>query len=218
MKPSRRLPTASACALVLALIVGACGSSATATPTATPQPTGAGGLGGLGGLFGSGGLGGSGGLLGGLSFHGNPDLEAKLPSTLCGGTAFKMSMPAGAIPAAALGALGGGISSLLSGVTGTATVSWAFAIADPTTGATCDTTIYAFQVSGGDPTTLMNEIVQSQVSDGATSSQASVGGKNVTVLVTTDGTRTYSYVNGDTVYGVEAADDASAAAALSQLP
>lgn len=223
---SVRLPAASVFAVVLALLIAACSSSATATPTPTPQPTestgglgGSGGLGGLlGGLSGSGGLGGSGGLsalLGAL--HGDPTLEAKLPAQLCGAAPITMSAPSGAIPVAALGALGGGVSSLLSGMPSTATVSYAVGIADPTAGATCTASIYAFEVSGGDPTTLMNEYVQAQVSSGATSSQASLGGKNVTVLVS-DGNTTYSYVSRDTIFGVQAADDTTAGTILAQLP
>ncbi len=96
-------------------------------------------------------------------------------------------------------------------------MSYAFAIADATAGATCDATIYAFQVSGGDPTTLMNSYVQSEVSNGATSSQESLGGKGVTVVVS-GGSTTYSYVNSDTIYGVQAADDATAGTILAPLP
>ncbi|HTS15060.1 MAG TPA: hypothetical protein VMH24_05290 [Candidatus Sulfotelmatobacter sp.] len=215
-----RLPALSALALFVALVAAACGSSA--TPTPTPAPTAAGGNGGLGGITlpsGLGGLGGSGGLLGGLG-NGNPTLQAKLPSQICGAPALTFSTPAGAFPAAALGGFGGlgGVGSLLSGLTSTETFSFAVAGPGVTASDPCDTTYFAVQLSGGDGNTFLQAMIQENASAGGSSSTTSLAGKNVTVVTESDGTKTYAVVEGDTVIAVQAADDATAAAALSALP
>ncbi len=207
---SLRLPAASACALALALIVAACGSSATATPTPTVAGGGGGGL--------PSGLGGSGGLLGGLLGNNNPALEAKLPTQICGAPALTFSMPAGAFPAAALSGLAGGAGSLLSGLSSTATFS--FAIAGPGAAASdpCDTTYFAIQISGGDANSFVQLMLKQNQTDGGSSSTTSLGGKNVTIVTDSSGSKTYFIVNGDTAIGVQAADDATAAAAFAALP
>ena len=228
-RPSRVAPYITVCAVVLALIATACGSGSSATPTPTPTPapsSGLGGLGGLpsglgdlGGLFGSPGA--SGGLLGGLAFHGDPDLESKLPAQLCGGSALKWSWPAGAIPASALSAAGanGGLGGLLGGLTGTTTFAMAMALPDPTSNTSCDTSVFALQVQNGDPNSLLSAFVQDATNEGSTSSSASVGGKSVTkVTDPSDGTSFYAYVSGDTIYGVQADTDDDAATALGSLP
>ncbi|HXR27005.1 MAG TPA: hypothetical protein VN771_04015 [Candidatus Baltobacteraceae bacterium] len=213
---SLRLPAASACAIAVALIVAACGSSATATPT--PTPAGGGGLPtGLGGL--PSGLGGSGGLLGGLLGNNNPALQAKLPSQICGAPAITFSMPAGAIPASALSGLAGGAGSILSGLTGTETFS--FAVASPGAAASdpCDTSYFAVQLSGGDANSFLQLMIQGNASDGGTSSTTSMAGKSVTVVTPSGGgSMTYAWVNGDTIIAVQADDDATAAAAFAALP
>lgn len=210
MMRSLRLPAASACALALALIVAACGSSATATPTPTVAGGGGGGL--------PSGLGGSGGLLGGLLGNNNPALEAKLPTQICGAPALTFSMPAGAFPAAALSGLAGGAGSLLSGLSSTATFS--FAIAGPGAAASdpCDTTYFAIQISGGDANSFVQLMLKQNQTDGGSSSTTSLGGKNVTIVTDSSGSKTYFIVNGDTAIGVQAADDATAAAAFAALP
>ena len=211
---SLRLPAASVCALALALIVAACGSSATATPT--PAPTVAGGGGGL--PSGLGGLGGSGGLLGGLLGNNNPELQAKLPAQICGAPALTFSMPAGALPAAALSGLAGGAGSILSGISSTETFS--FAIAGPGAQASdpCDTTYFAVQISGGDANSFVALVLQQNQAAGGSSTTTSLGGKNVTVVTDSGGDKTYFTVNGDTAVGVQAPDDATAAAAFAALP
>ena len=212
MMRSLRLPAASVCALVLALIVAACGSSATATPT----PTAAGGGGGVlpSGLDG---LGGSGGL-GGLNLHGNPTLEGKLPSQICGAPATTYSIPAGALPAAALSGLAGA-GSILSGLSGTATFSMAIAGPGPAASDPCpDVSYFAIQVSNGDANGFLQLMLQANASDGGTSTTTSLGGKNVTVATDSSGGKTYGYVNGDTLIALQAPDDATAATALAALP
>lgn len=207
---SLRLPAASACALALALIVAACGSSATATPT----PTVAGG----GGVLPSG-LGGSGGLLGGLlGQNNNPALQAKLPAQICGAPALTFSMPAGVLPASALSGLAGGAGSLLSGISGTQTFSFAMAAPGPAASDPCDTTYFAVQISGGDANSFVALVLQQNQADGGSSTTTSIGGKNVTVVTDSSGSKTYFTVNGDTAVGVQAADDATAAAAFAALP
>ena len=208
---SLRLPAASACALALALIVAACGSSATATPTPTPA-------GGGGGALPSGlGLGGS-DILGGLGLHGNPGLEAKLPAQICGAPAITYSMPAGALPAAALSGLAGA-GSLLSGLTGTATFSMALAGPGPAATDPCpDVTYFAIQVSNGDANSFLQLMLQANQTDGGTSSTTSLGGTSVTVVTDSSGSKTYGYINGDTLIAVQAPDDATAATAFAALP
>ncbi len=204
---SLRLSAASVCAVVLALIVAACGSSATATPT--PAPTVAGGGGGLpSGLDG----------LGGLTLHGNPTLEAKLPSQICGAPATTYSMPAGALPAAALSGLAGA-GSILSGLSGTATFSMAIAGPGPAASDPCpDVSYFAIQVSNGDANGFLQLMLQANASDGGSSTTTSLGGKNVTVATSSSGDKTYGYINGDTLIAVSAPDDATAATALAALP
>ena len=211
---SLRLPAASVCALALALIVAACGSSATATPT--PAPTAAGGGGG-GGLPSGLGLGGS-GLLGGLSLHGNPALEAKLPTQICGAPATTYSMPAGALPAAALSGLAGA-GSILSGLSSTATFSMAIAGPGPNASDPCpDVSYFAIQVSNGDANGFLQLMLQANLADGGSSTTTSLGGKSVTVATDSSGGKTYGYVSGDTLIAVQAPDDATAATALAALP
>jgi hypothetical protein len=209
---SLRLPAASVCALALALIVAACGSSATATPTPTPA-------GGGGGVLPSG-LGGSGGLLGGLlGQNNNPTLQAKLPTQICGAPALTFSMPAGVLPAAALSGLAGGAGSLLSGISGTETFSFAMAGPGPAATDPCpDVTYFAVQISNGDANSFVQLMLQANKSDGGSDTTTSLGGKSVTVVTDSGGSKTYFTVNGDTAIGVQASDDATATAAFAALP
>jgi hypothetical protein len=197
----------SAASCLVALLVAACGSSAAPSPTpATPtqQVTDTSGLGGLGGLLGG-------------ALHGNAALEARLPSQVCGANAVKMSVASGALPASALSALGGG-ASLLSGISGSATFSFALAAPGAAASSGCSTGFFALQVSGGDANNLLQLMATDNTSSGGSSSQTSLGGKNVTVLTDSGGSKTYVYVSGDTLFAVEAPDDSTAGQDLSQLP
>jgi hypothetical protein len=200
----------AATVLGLSLALGACGSSSSATPTAT-VPTGTANPGSSSaGLDGSGIPG-----LGGL--HGAPDLEAKLPAQVCGTNAFKLSFAGSSLPASASG-LAGALGGLLGGLPATTQLNWAIAGPDPTSGSDCGTTIFAIQVSGTGADSVFTLMQQAATSDGGSISQASVGGKNVTVLTDSSGSKTYGYVSGDTIYGVSADDDTAAGQAISQLP
>ena len=109
--------------------------------------------------------------------------------------------------------------SILSGLTGTATFS--MAIAGPGAGASdpCpDVTYFAIQVSNGDANSFLQLMLQANQSDGGSSTTTSLGGKNVTVATDSSGDKTYGYVNGDTLIGVQAPDDATAATAFAALP
>jgi hypothetical protein len=209
---SLRLPAASALAVVVTIIVAACSSSATATPTPTAAAAG-------GGLVLPTGSGGAGGLLGGLlGGNNNPGLQAKLPSQICGAPALTFSMPAGVLPASALSGLAGGAGSILSGISSTETFS--LAVAGPGAAASdpCDITYFAVQISGGDANSFVQLVLQQNQADGGSSTTTSLGGKNVTVVTDSGGTKTYFTVNGDTAVGVQAPDDATAAAAFAALP
>jgi hypothetical protein len=211
---SLRLPAASALAVLMSIVVSACSSSATASPTPAPTVPGLGsgltlpsGSGGLGGLLG--------GLLGG---NNNPGLQAKLPAQVCGAPALTFSMPAGVIPASALSGLAGGAGSILSGISSTETFALAFAGPGPAASDPCDVTYFAVQISGGDANSFVQLVLQQNQADGGSSTTTSLGGKNVTVVTDSSGDKTYFTVNGDTAVGVQAPDDATAAAAFTALP
>ena len=82
--------------------------------------------------------------------------------------------------------------------------------------------IFAFKVSGADPAALLAGIVAVETSDlgnDATTTQATVGGKNVTVLSVGTGANdtVWIYGRGDVVFVVHAADDDHAAAFLQAI-
>jgi hypothetical protein len=205
-------------AIMLVVVIVACGSTATPAPATPPAgaTTPAGGvpnasdpLGGLGGLFGSLGLGSLG--LGNL-FHGAPDLEAALPAQMCRAPSLKFSFGG-----ASFGAAAGQIPAFYGdfvGATGKSMADVSFASASSTGSGDCPD-ITAFKVNGLDEGSLKGFYQTMETSDGNTPSDANVGGKNV--VKTTDGN--YAYFKGDTVFVVDASgDDAAAATALQLLP
>ena len=83
--------------------------------------------------------------------------------------------------------------------------------------------INAFKVAGADAVALLGGITTievSQLGTGTTREQATVGGKNVTVVSVGDGVNDtkWIYGYGDVVFVVSAADEAHAAAYLETLP
>ncbi len=222
-----RAPVALGLIAVLALAVAACSSTPAATsapPTAAPAtaaPATAAPTGGLTGAA-SGLPGGLGSLaipsFGDASFHGAPDLEARLPAQVCGTNAFKLSFSAGGLGAAAAAAAGGDLQSILSAIGPGTTFTMAIAAPDPTSSTTCGTSIFAMQVQGGDPSQVLGLIQASAAKEGGTTKQASLAGKGITELVDSGGATTYMYVSGDTIFGVSADDDNAAGEALALLP
>jgi hypothetical protein len=82
--------------------------------------------------------------------------------------------------------------------------------------------ILAFKVSGADTAALLGGIVSLEKSDlgaGATTRQATVGGKSVTIVTVGSGVNDteWIYGRGDVVFVVHAADDAHAAPFLQAL-
>jgi len=221
----------------VALLVVACSSSSPAAPTAAPLRTGApeptaalaSGLPGIPGSFAIPSFAIPSGIVipsiaipsfdigqfFGSGFHGAPDLEAKLPATICGAPAFKLSFPAGF--AGGFGAIPGGLGGIFNGIGANTTFSLAFATANPASGTSCDTTVFAIQVQNGDPGAVLQAIASNASQNGGSSSSASIGGKNVTKIVDNSNTTDW-YQSGDTLFGVDAPDDASAGAVLSTLP
>lgn len=83
--------------------------------------------------------------------------------------------------------------------------------------------IFAFKVNGADTATLLAGIValeRSDLGDGATTRQATVGGKSVTIVSVGTGVNDteWIYGRGDVVYVVHAGDETHAAAFLQALP
>ena len=83
--------------------------------------------------------------------------------------------------------------------------------------------ILAFKVAGADAGALLAGITAIEVSDlgtGATTDQATVGNKSVTVVSVGDGVNDteWIYGHGDVVFVVHAPDETQAAAFLSALP
>ena len=136
-----------------------------------------------------------------------PDLEAKLPSQLCGGDVKKESFAGSTGAAASANPMLGAFGAL--GLGGNV----AIAIAESTTPDTCPVNVFAYQVPGGNAQ-MFTTILTAMAAGG---SQTSVGGKNVT-KIDDNGTATYFYVKDDTLYGVSDATDDQASQALSALP
>ena len=213
----RRVIRLASIPLAAMLIVGACGSSSTPAPTtpgggtqapgattAATQPaaTEPGATSGTG-------AGDSIALPSGLNFNQAPDLEAVLPSQLCGGPVEKHSY-AGAAGAgadasanpmiAAFGALG-------------ASGDVSIAVEESTTTDTCPVNVFAYRVKGLN-SQMFTTVLAAMAAGG---SKVSLGGKDVTKIAES-GTSTFIYVKDDTLFGVSEATDDQAGQALSQLP
>lgn len=186
-------PVIGALALVVAL--AACGSAATPSPAVPGATTPGGGPTAPGGSP----------IVGGLTTA--PELEAALPSTLCGKPSKKGSAAGSATvdasaPPNPFAAFGGGAGG-------------AFAFADSTDDS-CDTSAVAFSATGMGSGFMMQAIALAAAGSG-TGGQVNLGGKQVYKLVDTP-TSTYIYAKGDALFAVEAATDDAAAEALQQMP
>src|SRR3954468_16494847 len=139
------------------------------------------------------------------------DLEALLPSTLCGSTATKASVSGANLGQTVdptflttLQALGKSVND----------VAFAFAFAQ-TSG--CGAGI--FRIQGVDQNALQSTMVAQQQKSGETFTQGNVGGKSVFVSDASSGSgKQYVYFHGDAVIFAQAPDDAKAATILQALP
>jgi hypothetical protein len=152
------------------------------------------------------------------SSHADPALEALLPAEVSG-----TSMQRSSATLAALLASGGdrtAIDAFLKGL-GKSESDGTFAAAfDPTN--TLGGGIFAFKIAGVNSETLLPAIMSVEKADlgaGATTTQATVGGKSVTVVSVGNGVNDTEWIYGhdDVVFVVHAADEAHASAFLQVL-
>jgi hypothetical protein len=137
------------------------------------------------------------------------DLEALLPGTLCGATATKLSMTGASFAQS-------GQSEFLDAIkaVGKTPADVAFAIAvGPGNGCTAG----ILRIAGVDANLLKTSMLAAQSKSGETTTQSSVGGKDVYVTVGPSAT-TYVYFHGDAVIFAGAKNDADAATILQALP
>jgi hypothetical protein len=151
--------------------------------------------------------------------HADPALEALLPAEISG-----TSMQRSSATLAALLASGGdrtAIDAFLKGLGKSESDGTYAAAFDPTN--TVGGGIFAFKIAGVKADVLLPAIVSVEQSDlgaGATIKQATVGGKNVTVVSVGTGVNDTEWVYGrdDVVFVIHAADEAHAATFLQALP
>lgn len=150
------------------------------------------------------------------SKHADPALEAQLPAVVSGTTLerWSFSVPDSGADRAAIDAFLQAIGKSESDA------SFGFAF-DPTH--TMTGGIFATKVSGADTATLLGALVpiaQSDLGAGATTRQATVGGKDVTIVSVGTGPNDteWIYGHGDIVFDVHADDETRAAAFLQALP
>jgi hypothetical protein len=148
------------------------------------------------------------------SFGGAADLEAMLPSEICGATTQKFSMSGADFEAFAED---DEFSATLEGLGKTA-ADVSFAISAPLAGDT-DCGAGIFRISGADPARLQQVYLEAAESEGGTYTTGTIGGKNVFIITATDDTgKQYVYFKGDAVLFAQAPDDATAAEILALLP
>lgn len=148
------------------------------------------------------------------SFGGAADLEAMLPSEICGATTQKFSMSGADFEAFAED---DEFSATLEGLGKTA-ADVSFAISAPLAGDT-DCGAGIFRISGADPARLQQVYLEAAESEGGTYTTGTIGGKNVFIITATDDTgKQYVYFKGDAVLFAQAPDDATAGEILALLP
>lgn len=153
------------------------------------------------------------------SSHADPALEAVLPAEISG-----TSMQRSSATFAALIASGGDrtvIDAFLQSLGKSESDGTYAAAFDPTN--TVGGGIFAFKIVGVNSSVLLPAIVSVEQADlgaGATTTQATVGGKSVTVVTIGSGVNDteWVYAHGDVVFVVHASDEAHATAYLQALP
>jgi hypothetical protein len=188
-----------------ALLLAGCSSSATTAPgsSSAPAPSTAAGSS-------------SGPVLPGFSLpNDDKDLEALLPSTLCGKTDVKTSLSGADLSSGADPAFAATLAQL-----GKSTNDVGFAIAepDPTTASDCAVTIGVFAVNGADGNQLKTVFLAAATAEETVYTESNVGGKDVFIDASDPTAKNYAYFKGDGVFFVQAPDDATAAPLLTALP
>jgi hypothetical protein len=141
---------------------------------------------------------------------GAKELEALLPAQMCGGTSIKFSMSGAQFAATADKEFTKTLSDL-----GKSPSDVSFAAAAAPTG-NCSAGI--FRIQGVDQARLQEVFLAASQQEGSTFTQASVSGKNVYVITTSDSETQYVYFNGDAVLFAQAKTQADAASILADLP
>jgi len=218
----RHLFTPLAASAALAIIVAACGGSATAAPSAaapsvaasaapsiepspqaSPSPAASTAAEASGALP----------SIALPSLNADKDLEALLPATFGGATLQKFSMKGEQFLGQTSNAeLNKALSSL--GLSA-ADVSVAFA-GDPT--GKMDVTFVAIRFAGADSGKLLQVFQAASQTQGSVVTSVNVGGKDVIKTQDKSGSLSYFYVRNDVILGVSAKSDAAAAPALQALP
>lgn len=153
------------------------------------------------------------------SNHADPALEGQLPTEVSGITLRRYSLAlADVLDAGGNRAV---IDAFLSGIGKTESDGSFASASDPTN--TLTGGILAFKVSGADTARLLGGIVSVEQSDlgaGATTRQAKIGGKGVTIVSVGTGPNDTEWIYGrnDVVFVVHADDEARATAFLQALP
>ncbi len=154
-----------------------------------------------------------------FSSHADPELEAQLPAEVSGTPLQRYSLTLTEVLDA--GGDRAAIDAFLQGI-GKSEADGSFAAAlDPSN--TLTGGILAFKVDGADTAVLLAGIVAVEKSDlgaDATTRQATVGGKTVTIVSVGSGVNDteWIYGRGDVVFVVHADDETRAAAFLQALP
>ncbi|MEO5885386.1 MAG: hypothetical protein ABIQ58_07735 [Candidatus Limnocylindrales bacterium] len=153
-----------------------------------------------------------------FSEHADPGLENLLPSVVTGIAMHRYSLTLAQVLDA--GGNRAAVDTFLEGI-GKTEADGTFAAAfDPTN--TLAGGIFAFKVSGADPASLLAGIVaveQSDLGGNTTTRQATIGGKDVTIVSVGTGVNDTEWIvgRGDVVFVVHAPDEAHAAAYLDAL-
>lgn len=155
----------------------------------------------------------------GFDSHDDPALEAMLPATVSGLPMHRYSLTLTKVLDA--GGDRAGITAFLQTINKTE-ADGSFAAALDLSN-TLGGGIAAYKVVGADTAALLAGIVALEVSElgiGATTEQATVGNKNVTVVTVGTGVNDtkWLYARGDVVFVVAAADEQQAATYLETLP
>ena len=153
-----------------------------------------------------------------FSNHADPALEGQLPTEVSGTVLLHYSLTFADVLDD--GGDHAAIDAFLQGIGKTRSDGSFAAALDPTNSVTGG--IFAFKVSGADTATLLAGIVaveQSDLGGDATTQQATVGGKTVTILSRGTGVNDteWIYALGDVVFVVHADDEEHAAAFLQAL-
>jgi hypothetical protein len=138
------------------------------------------------------------------------DLEALLPSTVCGAAATKVSMNGQSFLSGSGNEFAGALSAL-----GKSPSDVSVAVAAAAGGCSA----VAIRIAGIDQNALQSAMLAAaQKGSGTAPTQSSIGGKTVYVAPDSSGKKSYVYFKGDTMFIAEADTDANAAAIIQALP